>query len=78
MPQSPVEVLVRTKPAVEPEHGPAPLRWRQAQHPLHRGDRGAQTGLAGLVAGIDQRNQTFVILRGAHPGELAPAAVFSR
>jgi hypothetical protein len=36
-----------------------------------------QTGLTGLVAGIDQRHQTCMVLRGADPGELPPTAVFS-
>jgi hypothetical protein len=77
MPESPVEGRIGAKPAVEPEHDASPRRWRQAQYLLCRGDRGAQTGLTGLIAGIDQRYQTFMVLRGADPGELAPPAVVS-
>src|SRR5438093_4090080 len=76
MPQSPVEVPVCAKAAVQPEHGPAPLRWRQTQHPLHRRDRGVQTALAGLVARRDQGYQVLMVLRGTHQGERTPETAF--
>jgi hypothetical protein len=77
MPESPVEGRIGAKPAVEPEYDASPRRWRQAQYLLCRGDRGAQTGPTGRIAGIDQRHQTCMVLRGADPCELAPPAVFS-
>jgi hypothetical protein len=76
MPQAPVEIGIGAKPAVPPEHRPLPLGRGQAQHPLHRGDCGAQASLTGLVPGIDQGYQALMVLRGAYPGELPPATVF--
>ena len=77
MPARPVAVRLGAKPAVEPAHEASPLRWRQAQDLLCRGDRGAPTGLTGLIAGSAQRYQTFMVRRGADPGEGAPPAVFA-
>src|SRR2546430_1163539 len=51
MPQSPVEVPVRAKAAVQPKHGPAPLRWRQ------RGDLPAiLSGRCPKTTTLDQKN----------------------
>ena len=77
MPERPVQLGLGPTPTGAPPHGASPLRRGEAQRLLHRGTRGAQAGLTGLVPRLEQGDQALMVLWGTDAGELTPAAGFS-